>query len=291
MLAYATLGNLLGLYTEIGKWICGFIGFALLISLIIKVVRHPQSFLEAMKLSPVGGCLTTLPMGIIILTTYLKPFSPKGSVALWLMAIGLYLCIMIVYTLKHVLPFKSEKVLASYFVTYVGIVVVSVTSKTMGYAMIGQIAFYFGLISYCLLLPMVIYRYVKFPKMPEPIQPLIMIFAAPANLLVVGYVKVMTHYNGTLLLILIIIGWLTTLFSLSQLPKLIKSGFYPSYAAFTFPIVIGALASKVYSSYYSNVHGSATILNLISYLHLLIAIGVVGFVSYSYSLYMIQKNI
>lgn len=53
----------------------------------------------------------------------------------------------------------------------------------------GKAAFWFGFVTYLILLPIVIYRVLKVKGMPEQTLPTIAIFAAPASLLLAGYMK------------------------------------------------------------------------------------------------------
>lgn len=244
MLAFAALGNLLGQYHMYAKYFCGMIATIILIGLIAKIKLYPSSVGEAFKLPPVASVMVTIPMGIILLASYLSEVLPLIARLLGVVGALLYLVIMIQFTRKHVLPFKLEKVLPSYFVAYIGIVVISVTAKGFGYPVVGQIVFYFGLLAYVILLPIVSFKWIRFPKRAEPIQPLVIIFAAPANLLLVGYLKSMSKPSVIAVAVLLALGIGFTLFAWFQLPKLLKLPFYPSYAAFAFPLVIAALASR-----------------------------------------------
>ncbi len=91
----------------------------------------------------------------------------------------------------------------------------------------------------------------KIPDTKELLKPLIIIFAAPANLLVVGYVQLGLQWSNMLLTVLWGIGILTTLFAWVQLLRLYRLKFYPSYSAYTFPLVIGATSTMQYFNYIS----------------------------------------
>ena len=86
-----------------------------------------------------------------------------------------------------------------------------------------------------LLLILVTYRYVTVKEVPDPAKPLICIYAAPISLCIAGYVQsVMPKSYGFLMGMFVV----ATVIYIFALVKAI------SYAAFTFPFVISAIASK-----------------------------------------------
>ena len=87
-------------------------------------------------------------------------------------------------------------------------------------------------------------RYVKCPQVPEPAQPLICIYAAPTSLCIAGYVQSVTPKSKSFLLAMLVVATVLYIFSLVKAIGYLKLKFYPSYAAFTFPFVISAIATK-----------------------------------------------
>ena len=244
MLAYAALGNYLALYFGEGlKNLCGLFATLILVILVLKLILWPKSLEAALQQLPIAGVLNTFPMGLILLSAYLKPYIGQGAVVFWALGVGLNVGMMLFFTVKHLLPFRTEKVLANYFVTYVGIVCASVTAAAFQVSGIGKIAFLFGLIAYGISFLLVTYRYAIKRVSQEPLKPLAVIYAAPANLLVVGYLSLGLQWSKLLVITLWGIGLLTTLFAYYQLILQRKLPFYPSFSAYTFPLVIGAIAS------------------------------------------------
>ena len=94
------------------------------------------------------------------------------------------------------------------------------------------------------LLILVTVRYIKFPQVPEPAQPLFCIYAAPASLCIAGYVQSVTPKSRTFLLVMLALAVILYLAAFIKAVGCLKLKFYPSYAAFTFPFVISAIASK-----------------------------------------------
>lgn len=244
MLAYAALGNYLAVFFgDTLKNFCGFLATLILVILVLKVTLLPKSLEAALKQLPIIGVLNTFPMGLILLSAYLKSYVGQGAVVLWAIGVGLNVAVMIFFTVKHLLPFRMEKVLANYFVTYVGIVCASVTAGAFQAQAFGKLAFLFGLIAYGISFVLVTYRYAIKKVTQEALKPLVIIYAAPANLLVVGYLSLGLQWSELFLITLWGIGLLTTLFAYYQLILQRKFPFYPSFSAYTFPLVIGAIAS------------------------------------------------
>lgn len=254
MLAFAVVGNLVGnLYGNGPKLFFGIISAIILVLLLAKLLILPGTLKVAVSKLPIASVMPTLPMGMMVLATYLKPIHGTAAFMLWFLGLLMNVLFIIYFVVKHLVPFDLKKVFASYFVTFVGIVAASVTCGAFGMRTVGLVALYFGLAAYVVLLPTVIVRYNKLGEIPEPLQPLIVIFAAPANLLVVGIVSMGLTELSLLTLVLWLLGMIFTVFGWYQMYKFRGLSFYPSYSAYTFPLAIGTVASfnvaKALSSY------------------------------------------
>ena len=82
-------------------------------------------------------------------------------------------------------------------------------------------------------------------KIPEPASPVFAVFAAPAALSLAGYINSFPEKNIVIFNLLIFLTVFFYTLVLFSMPKLLKIRFYPSYAAFTFPMVISSLALKL----------------------------------------------
>ena len=119
----------------------------------------------------------------------------------------------------------------------------SLTSPAFQAAAFGQVAFYFGFVALLVLLFVVTRRYLRLP-VPEPAKPLMMIYAAPMALCTAGYIQAFPEKSKGFLLFLLLATTLLYLFALVKSVQMLRLPFYPSYAAFTFPFVISAIATK-----------------------------------------------
>lgn len=244
MLGLAALGNLLQSYSEGIRYVCGIFAAFLLVLVLLKLIMFPQMIKEDMKNPIMASVAGTFPMALMLLSTYVKPFIGKGAYYIWLFAIALHVVLIVYFTVKFIAKLQMPKVFASYFIVYVGIVVASVTAPAYEKTSIGTVAFWFGFVTLVLLLILVTYRYVKFKEVPDPAKPLICIYAAPTSLCIAGYIQSVTPKSYGFILAMLVVATVIYIFALVKAVGYLKMPFYPSYAAFTFPFVISAIASK-----------------------------------------------
>ncbi|MGL5439213.1 MAG: TDT family transporter [Filifactoraceae bacterium] len=250
MLALAALGNLLKPRGEIIRYNFGILSALILLLVLIKIIKYPKSFLEVFEQPAIAGIMATLPMGIIILSTYVVSFSNKLGAMIWWLGILIYIIIFGLFIRKTLFPFKIKKIFPSYFVMFVGIVSASVVSPTYKYEYIGQYIFWIGIICYLFWLPIILYRVVKVKEIPEVVMPTIAIFAAPPSLLLAGYNSSFTTKSLFLLNGLTIIALFFYLCALVYVIKFLFKKFMPSYSSFTFPFVISAIALRPFATKY-----------------------------------------
>ena len=245
MLGLAALGNLVQSYKDIYRNILGIISGILLLLLIAKIVVDPKGVKRDMNNVVVASASAPLPMGIILLATYIKPYFPSFSYAMWIVGLILNVLLILYFTKKYVFNFNIKNVFPSWFVLYVGIVIGSVTAPAYDKAIIGQYLFWFGFVCYLILLPIVSYRVIKIKGIPEPALPTIGIFAAPASLCLTGYMNSFQDKSMIIVGFLAILSLIIYIIVLLQMPRLLKLPFYPSISSYTFPFVISGIAIKL----------------------------------------------
>ncbi|WP_042275755.1 TDT family transporter [[Clostridium] dakarense] len=290
MLALAAMGNLVLSYGEIYRNIFGVLSTILLVFMIIKIFIDFKDVLEKLKNPAIASVAPTFSMGIMILSTYTNKISPHLALSIWIIGLILHIILILYFTYKFVMKFDIKKVLPSYFVVYVGIATGSITAPIYNLNKIGEYLFWFGLVSYIILLPIILYRLFKVKDIPEPVIPTIAILTAPANLCLAGYIStfkekdiLMIGFLGTLS-ILIFIGVLI------YLPKILKIKFYPSYSALTFPLVITAIATKQTNMFFIKQGIVMPILKYLMYFQMVLAIGIVAYVSYKYVVFLFSNT-
>jgi exfoliative toxin A/B len=242
MLGLAALGNLLGSYSLILKNVLGLIAAIIGLLVVMKVILLPKSLKEGFNNPVVASVLGTYPMALMLLSTYLKPINYTFAFLLWCIAIMIHVIMMIVFTKKYIVKLNIMKVFPSYFIMYVGIICASVTAPAYQIQTIGQLIFWFGLITYLILLPIVIYRVAVIKALPKPAIPTLIIFAAPASLCLTGYLSTFEVKHPMVVYSLAVLSVVMVMYALVKMIVMIKLPFSPGYSAFTFPFVISAIA-------------------------------------------------
>lgn len=283
MLGLAALGNLLQSYSEEIRYFCGVLACFLLILLVLKLILFPGMVREDLKNPIMASVAATFPMALMLLSTYVKPFIGTAAFVIWILAILLHIVLILYFTVTFILKLQMPKVFASYYIVYVGIAVAAVTAPAYQQLTIGAAAFWFGLVSLIVLLILVTYRYLTVKEVPEPAKPLICIYAAPASLCIAGYTQSITEKSYGLLIGLMIVAAILYVFSLVKAVTYLKLPFYPSYASFTFPFVISAIAMKQSMACLMNMGRPLSVLSYVVTIETVIA---VLFVAYTFIRFM-----
>lgn len=283
MLGFAALGNLLQSYGEGIRLVCGIVAAFLLILVLLKLIMFPKMIKEDMQNPIMASVSGTFPMALMLLSTYVKPFIGPAAMYIWFFAIGLHIVLIVYFTVKFILKLQLPKVFASYYIVYVGIAVAAVTAPAFEQTGIGAAAFWFGFVTLIILLVLVTVRYVKCPQIPEPAQPLLCIYAAPTSLCIAGYVQSVTPKSRGFLLAMLAVATVLYIFSIVKAIGYLKLKFYPSYAAFTFPFVISAIATKQTMACLANMGQPMPVLKYVVLIETVIA---VVFVVYTFIRFM-----
>lgn len=245
ILASLSLGNLLQDIHPSLRFLFGAIGIIFLILIILKVVLYPQLIKDDFKNPVIVSSSGTFSMSLMILSTYLISFMPNISYTLWIIGIVLHILLIIYFTYHFIMrKFDISNVYPSYWIVYVGITMAAITANVHGINKIDFIFFIIGFMGMLASTPLVLYREFIYNKIPEMNKPLTCIFTALFSILIVGYVNSADIISNEFLIVLYIVASIFYIFALYKLIRNIKIKFYPSFAAFTFPFVISALATK-----------------------------------------------
>jgi exfoliative toxin A/B len=243
-LSLAAMGNLLRPYGEWIRYSLGSLSLLIVAMLIIKIISNPKCLEQGFGNPVVAGVMATFPMTLMILSTYLAPLNTVVAQGVYFLGLGIHVYLIVVFTTKYLFNFDIKNVFPTHFIVYVGIVCASVAAPAHGMQILGQYLFWFGLISYLALLPVVIYRVVKEKVDADPAKPTMAIFLAPPSLCLAGYFSSFaTRYTliTNILGVFIIASLVLVLLYMIRIRSI---EFYPSYSAFTFPFVISAIATK-----------------------------------------------
>ncbi|WP_019612949.1 TDT family transporter [Psychromonas ossibalaenae] len=253
-LGIASLGwcweNQADLYGK-GQMFGALVGGALLILLLLKFIVNPGLLKQDLSHHMSGSVVPTFAMATMIVAKNIGRFDHSLAQALWLTAIVLHLIFLSVFIYYRCKNFTVEHILPSWFIPPVGIVVAAVSFPGGVFVSLAQTLFVFGLAAYAVLLPVMLYRLFFTTTIADNEKPTIAIFAAPASLLLAGYLTIAENPHHLLVVILGGLAVLMTFFIYFAFTKLLRLPFSPAYSAFTFPLVIGATAMYKTAAYLS----------------------------------------
>lgn len=162
---------------------------------------------------------------------------------MWVIAIAVHLIYIVWYLVRFARGFSFERVFPTWFVLFVGIVMIPATAPNFSAEAVGLYVLWIGLLIFVVCFVLITLRLVKIP-LPEAARPTVCIYAAPVNLSLVGYLACSPTPNAVVVGALAIAGQLLMLFACAWLPKLLKLPFYPSFASMTFPFCISAIGLR-----------------------------------------------
>ena len=244
ILAILSLGNLLQQYNPNFKLICAIAGVIFIVMLLFKVFFYPADVKADLSNPIILSNSGTFSMALMILSTYLNAFNGTLALSVWILGVALHILLIICFTYRYIIrDFNINGVYPSYWIVYIGITMGAITAHVHGMNEIGWMFFVFGFMAMIVTLPLVIYRYLKYPNQPDQNKPLICIFTAIFSILIVGYTNSL-DISHEFLIGLYAIAFVFFLFALVKVIEYRNLEFYPSFSAFTFPFVITAIASK-----------------------------------------------
>lgn len=278
ILALLSLGNLLQDIHPYLRYSFGLIAVVLIILILLKVIAYTDEIKKDFENPVILSSCGTFSMALMLLSTYVLEFVPSFAYGIWIIGICLHILLMIYFTYRFIIRnFNILNVYPSYWIVYIGITMGAITAHSHGLDEIGRICFIIGFTLMCITVPPVLYRYIRYPEIPDMNKPLTCIYTAIFSILIVGYVNSAEIISAEFLMILFILACICYIFAFSKLIEYIHLDFYPSFSAFTFPFVISALASKGASQIFSN-----TVMTGITWIERVIATVIVVYVLIKY---------
>ncbi|WP_367298648.1 TDT family transporter [Hafnia alvei] len=266
----------------VGQNVGALIAGLLLVVLAIRFFFHPDTLTQDLKHPVLGSIVPTFAMAAMVVSKALGNFMPTAGQVLWLGAVIVHLASLSLFIYHRAKEPKLHHLVPSWFVPPVGIIVADVTCPSEAYTEFALILLAIGMVSYLLMLPMMIYRFMFRDEVPDAAKPTIAIMAAPASLSLAGYLSVVKEPSMLICAVLLGIALLMTMVIYCAFFRLMRLPFSPGYAAFTFPMAIGATAlykmANLVSSY-PQAAEYARQLHMMATVEAVIATLVVGYVS------------
>lgn len=242
ILAILSLGNLLQGYPRV---VCGAVGVILILMLLLRVIIYPGSVRQDLSNPIILSNSGTFSMALMILSTYINPFNADLALGVWILGVALHILLIVWFTYRFIIcDFDIMTVYPSYWIVFIGITMGAITAHVHGLTEIAYLFFVFGFIMMLITLPLVVYRYVRYPNILDQNKPLICIFTAVMSILIVGYTNSFNALSYEFLMVLYTVAFMFFLFAFYKFIEYRNLDFYPSFSAFTFPFVITAVASK-----------------------------------------------
>lgn len=235
---------------DVGTLLAWF-AIVLLLLLSCRIILDFRQILIDMNNPMIASVAPTYTMSIFGIATFLHQFETITGFAttLWYFGVILHVALMVYFAFRFVFTrqLTINSLYPSWFITFIGIGVITFTSPIFN-DVIGTIFFYIAIINYSILLPLILYRVIKTAYDEKPHFPLLTILTAPTSLCLAGYITITDEHSTTIVAIAFVISQALYLVALYFLSNLWKLQFYPSFAAFTFPLVITAIAAHLANS-------------------------------------------
>lgn len=261
-----------------------FLGTIILILATIKIVAHKKVFIEEYKMTVPGSLYGTYSMLIMLIGSYLFPYLPLVGKTLLLTGVTIHVIFIIIFSylnLKNKL--KIDTFLPCWFATYNGIMVSTVVGVPMNLGIIGKLIVFYGIAIYFLIIPFMIRRLLKFPVAEHLIQTKAVILA-PSSLCLIGYLNFVPTPNLYFVFFLYFAVFVSLIYVVKNIPAFFKNNFTPIFAATTFPMAIGTVATLRMSVYLSSIgflNFSLVLRNLMG-IQIFLSTVIIGFVYYNF---------
>ena len=237
-LSWENVADLDGAAQGLGALLAGVI----LIPLFLKFIMNPVILKQELQHPVASSVIPTLTMATMVVANAISHIYFQLGLAISWFAIILQFCFFatfIFYRSKH---FNLKQVLPSWFIPPIGLVLAIVTHPGGLPTILSNSILILGLLSYAVLLPIILYRLFSSDTLDNNLKPIITIIATPASLLIVAYLVAVSEIHLLLFGLLLFVAIVMTLYVYTILPSLLRLPFSPTYSAFTFPLVVGAIA-------------------------------------------------
>lgn len=217
-----------------------FVSAMLIFLVLAKYVLHPVLFVKDISHPVLGSILPTLAMSIMLQSKTVNMFYPFFAEKMWFFGVGLHLFLFGSFLMCRMLDFKLSQMVPSWFVPFVGFGIAAVTIPNSAYYSFAYWLMILGLINYAFLLPIMYYRLIFLKEIENAFKPTIAILAAPASLILYAYLNLEPNPSLLLAALLFGIAVLMTVIVYFSFFHLLRLPFSPAFAAYTFPMAVGA---------------------------------------------------
>lgn len=285
MVGLATIANV---YAALGftgiKTITMLIGCLVWVVAFLKITVHFNTFKKEYQNVIPASLYATFTMLTMILGSFIFTYSPLIGKVIWVAGVALHFVHLLVFTYRNVIKGVNKDTFApTWFVTYNGFLVSAVTGTGMNMPGLLKAVAIYGIIVFLVILPFMIIRMIRRP-LPDALKQTPAILLAPSSLCLVAYLNAFADPNAIVVYGLYAILFATLIFILISIPTFFKFNFHPGFAALTFPLAIGVVASTKMSGYLMS-QGMETLgsfVNNVAGIQLYITSAIILFVTYNF---------
>ncbi|MFI3210447.1 MAG: TDT family transporter [Peptostreptococcaceae bacterium] len=255
-----------------------------------KMVFHMDTVKREYDVTVPASLYAGITMIMMIIGSYLFEFNQVIGKSIWFIAVIIHIIHILIFTYKNVIKnFVMDAFVPSWFVTYNGLLVSTVIGVPMNEPVLSRAIVLYGIGVFLIILPVMIYRLVKF-EVKDAMYHTQAIILAPSSLCLVGYLNFFEP-NQTVVYGLYSIVFLSLIFVLYKLPKFLSFNFNPGFAGLTFPMAIGIVASNRMSGYLVSIGNESlgNAVNQIAGIQIMLTTALIGFVVFNF--YKLLLNI
>ena len=252
------LGNTLGDYSTLLRYILGGIAFVLYLLLLTAFVKSFKNYRLALKNPLTASIFPTLLMQGMLMIVYQDVFpewyrfTEEIFRTIWWLSFIALISYIVIFSKRFLWNFELSNVFPSWAVLYIGIGISSLTVPWTGYSQLGKTIFIYLLLALIVLLPTIFLRLWKY-GIPDDVKANLATLCAPVLVAVANLNAFETIYRP-LLLGLIILSQMLYLTVLYFVPGILKSPFNPGFSALTFLLIVTAIALKEGVNYFEGLY-------------------------------------
>ena len=224
--------------------VAAIVGLAFLSIVAIKAIAYRTQFAENLENPVQAAVLPVFFLAFTLIAGYLSPFAPGFAYGLWTVASIGYAIYVAWFVWRYIVHFDLKNVFAAFFIPFVGVSVPSMTSAHFAPEPLRIALFWIAFVLFIGIFVVITWRYLTI-DVPEHAEPVFAVYAAPISMLLVVLSRLVDQAGVApwFYTAIAVASQVVFLVVLLRVPRFLKNGFYPSYAALTFPFIITAMGA------------------------------------------------
>lgn len=251
----AALGLLVlsGYYDALGfpliHWIGAAVATVVALAYCMKIVLNFRGAIAAEYANPMLAALyPTLPMLIMVLCAFYAPLAPAVCATVFFIMLGILLVHVIVFFVRFFIRrFEWKTFMPSWYVTTNGVMVSTVAGMQFMPEPLAVGIVVWGIAIYVVVTPFMLWR-MKRCEVAEAMMHSQAIMLGPCSMCLVSYANAITNPSLVIMGLLFACVVVSLGYVVAKLPTFFSVAFHPGYAAMTFPMAVGLLATSSFAT-------------------------------------------